>query len=46
MRETGIRYVVVRAQTDPLGAGPPRPDHDVRLVAHVDRDYLFEVVAR
>ena len=46
MRETGIRYVVVRAQADPLGAGPSRPDHDVRLVAHVDRDYLFEVVAR
>jgi hypothetical protein len=44
MRQTGIRYVVVRAAADPLQAVPSRLDHDVRLVAHVDRDYLFEVL--
>jgi hypothetical protein len=44
MRQTGIRYVVVRAATNPLQATVPPADHDVRLVAHVGRDYLFEVL--
>jgi len=44
MRQTGIRYVVVRAATDPLQTTTSGLDHEVRLVAHVDRDFLFEVL--
>jgi len=43
MRETGIRYVVVRAASDPLRAGTPGPTGDLRLLGHFDNDYLFEV---
>jgi hypothetical protein len=46
IRETGIRYVVVRAAADPRQAGTQRPSSDVRLVGHFDNNYLFEVLAR
>jgi hypothetical protein len=45
MRETGIRYVVVRAASDSLRAVTPGPP-DVRLVGHFDNDYLYEVLSR
>jgi hypothetical protein len=46
MRETGIRYVVVRAASDPLRVGTPRPSSDLRLVGHFDNDFLYEVLSR
>jgi hypothetical protein len=46
MRETGIRYVVVRAATDPLQTGTSGPSNEVRLVGHFDNDFLFEVLPR
>jgi hypothetical protein len=44
IRETGIRYVVVRASTDPLQAGTGQIGTGIRLVSHFDRDYLYEVL--
>jgi hypothetical protein len=44
MRETGIRYVVVRAVADPLEKEHGRSDTAVRLVDRVDRDYFYEVL--
>jgi hypothetical protein len=43
MRETGIRYVVVRATTDPFPGVSFRLDDGVRLVSRIGDDYLFEV---